>query len=377
MTFGGSNQIKNIFKSEENKNPTTQTNDPNTANSGGNGFFDKISKQTQNENKTNPSSKINETSNPSFLMKNENNSVTGVQNDFFSKADNKSITSNTSNFPFTMNKKQEENKKDPIEINSNPSKPTDTSKPDSMNVFKTNMQTSLTSKNDNKVKPGFTNNNFFNTKPNTMTQTQNENKNFSNTTNIVNKPTRESIKYQNFLDKHVSEVHTNWKDSTDKIKNDIKKLGVYINQNEYDLRSSIKTVENLKESENELLNKYKMFDDNLNKILSNQNNITIQFDNMENELERLFDNSDFHYLDNGGNDNLFSKTDLVSSKLNSYDYQMKNLSEHLNDYPSKNVLDTQFNQTLNNYYESLSVIEKKMYFIEEKISSSFGTNQFI
>ena len=104
--------------------------------------------------------------------------------------------------------------------------------------------------------------------------------NINKNSNITSKPTLESIHFEKFLKKRVLEAHNEWENITRKTQSNIKKIGLHINQNEEEMRNNMKTFSTLQNSKNNLQETYKQFNESLDKIVSNQENIQLQMDYM-------------------------------------------------------------------------------------------------
>lgn len=190
------------------------------------------------------------------------------------------------------------------------------------------------------------------------------------------KPTIQSINYEKFLNKRVLEVQNGWREATRNVQRNIKKVGLTINRNEEDLRASLKTLDHLSESKENMVGEFRLFDESLDKIISQQKSLEIQFDFMENELDRLLDSQNVPNSKEGDSEDLYSKSHVLCDKLASFDRLSSNFGREINNHTSKNNLDIEFNSSFNNFFESLSVLETQINQIESKLSKSVGMGNF-
>jgi hypothetical protein len=189
-------------------------------------------------------------------------------------------------------------------------------------------------------------------------------------------PTIESIQMEKFQNKRVLEIQTEWEEKTREIKHNLKKLGVLINQNEDDLRKTTSSLDQLKASQLLITNEHKFLNGTLDKILVDQNNMEAQLDLMDRELDAVLSHSDMFNLGEGDEEDLFAQASAISKSLAISDKTMEQFTEEINTHKVEENLDSQFTKAMNNYFESLNLIENDMGYIDGLISNSFGRRQF-
>ena len=199
----------------------------------------------------------------------------------------------------------------------------------------------------------------------------------ANTNQQVKAPTSESIHLEKFNNKRVLEIHNEWEDITQGMKNDIKKLGVYMNQNEDDFRRANKTIEELKASQRFVSEEQKFLDGTLDKIISNQSNIESQLDIMDRELQNVLNQNNFSQFDQYDSDDLFAEAHVINKKLRIHERAREEFTHEINGQNSGDNLDDQFNKTINNFFESLGIVETQMDHIDKRLMSSFGLGNYV
>ena len=193
----------------------------------------------------------------------------------------------------------------------------------------------------------------------------------------VKNPTAESIHLEKFNNKRVLEIQNEWETLTREVKQDIKKLGVYMNQNEEDFRRATVTIEEMKASQRYVNNEQKFLDGTLDKIISNQSNIESQLDIMDRELQSVLNQNNFSEYDQYDSDDLFAEAHVINKKMVIHERAREEFTHEINGQNSGDNLDDQFNKTINNFFESLGVVESQMQHIDRRLMSSFGMANYV
>jgi hypothetical protein len=191
-----------------------------------------------------------------------------------------------------------------------------------------------------------------------------------------NEPSMETIKREKFYNKRVLEVQTNWEKDTNETKNNIKKLGILLNSNEDQLRKIMNNMSELKAAKETIELEHKGLESNLDKIISDQKNIEMQFDIMERELDNVLNQNDYYGINESGDEDLFAQANVINKKLSMYERNKEQFTQEINGASIDGNLDIEFNKALNNFFESLGVIEGQIDHIDKRLIGSFGVRQY-
>lgn len=194
-----------------------------------------------------------------------------------------------------------------------------------------------------------------------------------------NKPeaTMESIALEKLQNKRVLEIQNEWEENTKEIRQNMKKLGVSVNQNEDHLRKAMKTLDELKSSQQAINGECKYLQANLEKIISDQKNVNMQLDLMNRELDSVLTQNDFFELDEYDAEDVFAQTGVVGSKLNVHENTMAEFTKRIGADRQVDDLDGRFNKTLNNYFESLHLLENQIELIDQSLFGAYGRRHFV
>lgn len=202
--------------------------------------------------------------------------------------------------------------------------------------------------------------------------------------NVAAPKTIENVNRERFLNEKVSTVTKEWENTTKDIKLNIQKIGITINDNEKTIRANAETLEAIKSALLLVNEQYKEMDDTLNKIIDDQENVESKLDIIDKELDRFLNDNENIYITDEDNEDLYKQAQTVNENLKNYDHELEKLTYEINGEMGNKAsgegdigrkLDTAFNESLNNYFESLGIIESKVLVIQGKLNNSMNSNR--
>ena len=185
------------------------------------------------------------------------------------------------------------------------------------------------------------------------------------------KKTLESVNMEQFLNLKVGDMVRGWEKSAKELKENVKKVGMVIHENEEFLRTNFETMQALGGSVNKVNQEYQNLDNDLDKIIKSQDLIQDKLDILDSKMNIFLERTDPTYGSMDDSEKIFTEGLKVNSKLRIYDQEFESLKNEINVSGRQNDFeqtDESFMESVNICLESFVNLENKVYAIEGRLN---------